>query len=329
MKIKLDRFNDKPLYIQLAEKLRAGIENGEYPVGVRMPSEDNIMKQLNVSKGTAKSAYNFLKEEGYLHSVRGSGTYVNADGSANKENNPQKELEDFFVKAFKQGVSASEVYKSFKKELDIQFSNSQSICVALVDSSFETLYTLKHKIEKIHGLRVMPYIANELIFNMDTGVSPLCRLIFTTQMYYPAMQRYAKSLGLELEMVVIKESDKTVIELSRLPKIHKIGLIYRSKEFFESVCFSMKMLGTANPVIGFNEDDIEGISAFAELKMPIILPSDYIEYGNVDTLQLLERAKKADCQIIYFNYEIEQGSLLRLRQRIVDLLEERQNEHSI
>ena len=61
---------------QLAEQLRAGIADGSYPPGKKIPSENELARTLSVSRQTVRQAIGTLENEGLLTRVRGSGTFV-------------------------------------------------------------------------------------------------------------------------------------------------------------------------------------------------------------------------------------------------------------
>jgi GntR family transcriptional regulator len=60
----------------IADTLRAKIEEGVYPPGGLVPSENQLAQEYGVAKMTARSALDLLKAEGLLIARRGSGTRV-------------------------------------------------------------------------------------------------------------------------------------------------------------------------------------------------------------------------------------------------------------
>lgn len=73
------RFNPNtatPLYLQIKELLQAQIENGEFAVGDRLPSERELSEAYGVSRMTARQALQLLKQHGFTHRQVGKGTYV-------------------------------------------------------------------------------------------------------------------------------------------------------------------------------------------------------------------------------------------------------------
>ena len=64
------------LYRQIADQLRQLIDQGEYPVGARLPAERDLADQLGVSRPTVREALIALEVEGRLKIRVGSGIYV-------------------------------------------------------------------------------------------------------------------------------------------------------------------------------------------------------------------------------------------------------------
>ena len=66
-----------PVYVQVAEILRARIESGELLPDRPVPSESQLQQDLGVARGTARKAITLLREQGLVVTVRGRGSYVN------------------------------------------------------------------------------------------------------------------------------------------------------------------------------------------------------------------------------------------------------------
>ena len=71
-----DRTSDQPLYLQLAEEIRQRIQEGVYPPGSRIPTEEALVEQCQVSRITVRKAMEILVEEGVLTRRRRYGTFV-------------------------------------------------------------------------------------------------------------------------------------------------------------------------------------------------------------------------------------------------------------
>jgi len=75
-----------PLTQDVTDWLRERIASGQWPRDERIPSEFELMEQLQVSRGTLREAIKALSHVGMLEVRRGDGTYVRAanefDGAA-------------------------------------------------------------------------------------------------------------------------------------------------------------------------------------------------------------------------------------------------------
>ena len=76
----LDTRLTTPLYVQLADLIRARIDAGDYTAGEKIASEHELAGQFSVGRPTVRQATEQLVKEGLLERRRGSGTFV-ADAS--------------------------------------------------------------------------------------------------------------------------------------------------------------------------------------------------------------------------------------------------------
>ncbi|MCU1407029.1 MAG: PLP-dependent aminotransferase family protein, partial [Glaciihabitans sp.] len=75
-------------YSALADRVRLLILDGRISLGSRVPAERDLAAQLGVSRTTVTAAYTELREAGFLHSVRGSGSVARLPRSAAQEAQP-------------------------------------------------------------------------------------------------------------------------------------------------------------------------------------------------------------------------------------------------
>ena len=72
----IDLDGPEPLFRQVAAVLRARIEDGTYAVNRRIPSEEALCDEFDVSRPTVRQALALLRADGLITSVRGRGTFV-------------------------------------------------------------------------------------------------------------------------------------------------------------------------------------------------------------------------------------------------------------
>ncbi len=72
----VDRFNQEKLYIQLTRIFIEEIKSGKWILNKKIPSENELCQQYQVSKITVRQAINNLVSDGYLMKIQGKGTFV-------------------------------------------------------------------------------------------------------------------------------------------------------------------------------------------------------------------------------------------------------------
>lgn len=70
--------DERPIYVQIAERVRYAVASGVLRPGELVPSVRELAKQLVVNPNTVARAYRDLQGEGLLETVRGMGLAVTA-----------------------------------------------------------------------------------------------------------------------------------------------------------------------------------------------------------------------------------------------------------
>src|SRR5262249_60398526 len=65
-----------PAYVRLAANVRALLLDARLPAGARLPAERRLAAALGLSRATVAAAYRLLRDEGYLSSRQGSGSFT-------------------------------------------------------------------------------------------------------------------------------------------------------------------------------------------------------------------------------------------------------------
>jgi DNA-binding GntR family transcriptional regulator len=72
----IDPQSATPVYVQVADILRARIESGQLLPDRPVPSESQLQQEFGVARGTARKAIAVLREQGFVVTVKGRGSYV-------------------------------------------------------------------------------------------------------------------------------------------------------------------------------------------------------------------------------------------------------------
>lgn len=72
----INKYSNVPLYSQLKHLIIEKIETGEYPGESKIPSEQELCDQYDISRPTVRQAISELTNNGYLYKEKGKGTFV-------------------------------------------------------------------------------------------------------------------------------------------------------------------------------------------------------------------------------------------------------------
>lgn len=72
----IDRSTPIPLYFQLKQLLLSAINDGTYPPGSMIPTENELVETYLISRTTVRQAISELVQEGRLNRVKSKGTFV-------------------------------------------------------------------------------------------------------------------------------------------------------------------------------------------------------------------------------------------------------------
>ena len=72
----VDPRSSRPVYKQIAARLRSAISDGVYKPGDLLPSEHELVAEYGVARGTARQAIMLLRNEGLIDAVHGLGCFV-------------------------------------------------------------------------------------------------------------------------------------------------------------------------------------------------------------------------------------------------------------
>lgn len=111
---------DKPIYIQVREKIEDQILSNQLKEGDQAPSTTQLVNFYKINHITVLKGVNQLVDEGILYKKRGIGMFV-AEGAKEKLIQKRKEtfIEDYIVslvhEAQKLGISESEIMQYIKR----------------------------------------------------------------------------------------------------------------------------------------------------------------------------------------------------------------------
>ena len=77
----IDKFSQTPYYLQIYTVLKERIDTGIYKENAMLPSENELVKEFEVTRLTIRNSIKKLKDEGRIYTLKGKGSFVNANSS--------------------------------------------------------------------------------------------------------------------------------------------------------------------------------------------------------------------------------------------------------
>lgn len=85
--------NDRPLYLQLMERIQMDIISGKYQAGDKLPSVRDLALEASVNPNTMQKALSELERNGLVFSKRTSGRFITEDKELLKQLRHDKVIE--------------------------------------------------------------------------------------------------------------------------------------------------------------------------------------------------------------------------------------------
>jgi DNA-binding transcriptional regulator YhcF (GntR family) len=113
--------NDKPIYLQIAERLCDEILSGEYQDDDRIPSVREYAVLLEVNTNTAVKAYDQLARENIIYNKRGLGYFVTPGARSEIKHVRRKEfinqrLPELFRQMQLLGIGIEDIEEAWKNK---------------------------------------------------------------------------------------------------------------------------------------------------------------------------------------------------------------------
>ena len=109
--------NDRPIYLQIVERIQMAIVSGAYQPGDKLPSVRELAATASVNPNTMQKALSELERSGLLHSRRTSGRFITEDETMLQELRDRladRHIHDFMEKMKQLGFREDETLKKIQ-----------------------------------------------------------------------------------------------------------------------------------------------------------------------------------------------------------------------
>lgn len=114
---------DRPIYIQLKERIKLSIVSGAYPPGSKLPSVRDLAGVASVNPNTLQKALTELERDGLVYSQRTSGRFVTED--------------EKMISEAKNELALEQIARFFEKMRSIGFDDKTTL--SLVESAIKEM----------------------------------------------------------------------------------------------------------------------------------------------------------------------------------------------
>lgn len=111
--------SDRPIFIQIVERIEMDIISGVYKPGAKLPAVRELAMEASVNPNTMQKALSELEKTGLVHSQRTSGRFITEDMNMIEEIKKQlaeEKINEFFNAMKMLGISEQETIKLIQKK---------------------------------------------------------------------------------------------------------------------------------------------------------------------------------------------------------------------
>ncbi len=305
----LTRPNGEPIYQCIVTFLRRLITEGQLREGDSLPTERELARLAGLSRGTVSLAYDQLKRDGILRATPGRGSHIATDryvSDVSRKEQAIRVLSNALERMEGLGFTPREMEAFLHLLLLAREGREIRVRAALLDCNPEALGMLGRQLQSISHLELEPFLLEEL---PKLGAAELATfdLILTTESHTPQVLNHLARHPFPPERllsVAVSPTRETLITLARLPEDARITVCTETARFAEIITQHLSDLGHSGV-----QRTLPGAEGEMAASTRRIVPPP------APGLPRLE-----DANTIFFDYQIDRGSLLRVEEAVTTLL---------
>ncbi len=320
----LDPHSSIPMYAQIVEQIEGLVKKGVLHSGDRLPPERDLARKLVVARGTVKKAYELLEQRKLVEGTQGRGTFI---ASARPE--AAMDRRERALGALTRALDVCE---------DLSFSPGEVLtwCQLLVgqrqearaevhalalDCNPEALAAFSRQLQDQLGIAIHGRLLEELFAQANPAeVCAPYDLILVPVTHFDEVAPRLEAVRSRLVQVALAPAHTTIARVGALPPDAVVAVASRSLKFFEIVCRWLGVL-TGRPgaprqvqLEKLCELDVSGVHTL------ILPPGPWQQPAEV---RFLARAARSGVQVLSFDYQVEQGSIIHLQSLIKLIVQQR------
>lgn len=313
---------DIPIYQQLVDVIVTHVKNGSLPHDTRLPTVRDLAAQLNVARGTVKRAYDELEQRGVITKVQGRGTFVcyqpASSGSAKEQ--AMAAIDRMLDTLEELNLSQTEIQIFLDLKLRERDFRREDLKIAVVECNPEALSQVTDQLRaavepaELYGhllreVKAYPYRIGE---DMD--------LIITSAEHADEI-RDLISQKEKIARVALRLAPESVSGIIKLTPGQTVGILCGSPRFGELIGGVIRAYTedvTVLPPCLMEEADPAALDSLSAVAVP-----EGYERRCPNALQQKLREFGLRHPVIRCRYQVDEGSMMYLTERIERLREKR------
>ena len=306
-----------PIYQQLVDMILAQVKNGTLAANTQLPTVRGLAEQLDVARGTVKRAYDELERRGVISKVQGRGTFVSYQpaSSDSRKERAMAAIDQMLDTMEELDFSMAEINIFLDLKLRERAFHQDDLKVAVVECNPEALSQLMEQLHQtvgpvdlyahlLHDVEQYPYRIGE---DMD---------LIVTSAEHADVLKDVISQKEKIAKIALRLMPHSVARILKLAPGQRVGILCRSRRFGEliyAVCSTYaEGAEIGRPCL---LDEVADMPAYLSELSALVVPDGFEAYCPTDVLQLL-RAFDAEHPLIRCRYQVDEGSMMYLSERI-------------
>ena len=308
-----------PIYRQLVDAISASIRKGELTDGQQLPTVQEMTVMLDVARGTAKRIYDELERIGLVEKIQGRGTFVRyrSGDSGSRKERAMAAIDTLLDDLEAMGLSNAEINIFLNLKLRQRVEQEANVKIALLECNPENLSHLFEQLRSIPQIELYSYLLDSIV-QYPYQIGEDVDLVVTTHTHVEEVEKLLP-MRKRVVQVALRLTRECLSGIVRLRRGQRIGILCYSPRFDSLLYNTCQQYNDdvtfAEPVTFTPDMDVK---AFLKDKDVLLVPEAYEKYCSAEVAEALG---KFHGQIITCAYELDEGSLLYLREKSKRILE--------
>lgn len=330
-KIHIKKDSKTPVYQQISQGIIQLVRQGGLKVGDKLPTERVLAENLDVARGTVSKAYETLMRNSVIEVIQGSGSFISDKQDVlegERKGKAIKVLEGAIDELSRLRFSPQEISTFFHLLLSKREDDNCEVRILAVDCNTESLSLFEKQFFYIKNLKITKMLLSD--FLKEDKVDELLDfydLILSTTTHHREIAQKAPKHKDKFLQCSLTLAQQTIIDLAQIPIDAKIGILCETRRFYDIVQRHLVDMHLSPESISYMSEntDSENLKKFLAKKQVIICKPQSFGGHHAPMASMGEFLARGG-SLIYFNYQIDRGTLHQIEDRINEIIREKVSE---